>query len=63
MSNTIYEGVIGNYSFQMLDGNVIEVWGGDNDRPESYIYVTPGSIKCEKSFHTEIAYWHMTNID
>lgn len=54
-----YEGTIGSYSFQMLEDDVIEVWGFDNDRPESYIYVTKGSVKNEKDFHTEIAYWYM----
>lgn len=57
-----YEGVIGSYSFQMLEDDVIEVWGFDNDRPESYIYVNKGSVKSQKDFDTEIAYWHMQNI-
>ena len=47
----IYEGSIGNYSFQMVDENMIEVWGGmDNERPESFIYVRDGSIKTKKDY-------------
>ncbi len=59
----IYEGVIGSYSFQMTDENVIEVWGSDNDRPESYIYLREGAIKCQKDFDTEISYYYMSNTE
>jgi hypothetical protein len=59
----IYEGVIGNYSFQMTDENMIEVWGSmDNDRPESFIYVRDGSVKNKKDFDMEISYWHINNV-
>ena len=59
----IYEGSIGNYSFQMVDDNMIEVWGTmDNERPESFIYVRDGSIKNKKDFDTEISYWHINNV-
>lgn len=59
----IYEGVIGNYSFQMVDENMIEVWGSmDNDRPESFIYVRDGSVKNKKDFDMEISYWHINNV-
>lgn len=63
MSDIIYEGVIGANSFQMVSGNMIEVWGVDNERPESFIYVKDGSIKSEKDFHQEISYWHMENVN
>jgi hypothetical protein len=56
-----YEGVIGSYSFQMLEEDVIEVWGYDNDRPESYIYLSGGGVKSQKDFDTEISYWYMQN--
>lgn len=59
----IYEGVIGSYSFQMVDSTTIEVWSDfDNERPESFIFVKEGSIKDEKSFHQEISYWYMQNV-
>jgi len=57
-----YEGVIGSYSFQMTEDDIIEVWGFDNDRPESFIYLREGSVKTEKQFHEEISYWHMQNV-
>lgn len=57
----IYEGTVGSYNFQMVDDSIIEVWGFDNERPESFIYLKEGSIKNEKEFHLEISYWHMNN--
>jgi hypothetical protein len=63
MKEAIYEGVIGSYSFQMVDDNMIEIWGYDNERPESFIYVKEGSIKTEKDFHAEISYWHINNVN
>ena len=59
----LYEGTIGVTSFMMTDDSTIEVWGNNNnDTPESYIYVKPGSIRCEKDFHTEISFWYMKNV-
>lgn len=46
----------------MVEDNMIEVWGYDNERPESFIYVKDGSIKSEKEFHAEISYWHINNV-
>lgn len=60
--NIIYEGTIGSYSFQLTDENIIEVWGFDNERPESFIFVKEGSIKSKKDFETEISYWYMQNV-
>ena len=57
----IYEGSIGSYSFQYKEGDIIEVWGFDNEQPESFIYVKEGSIKSEKDFHAEISYWFFKN--
>jgi hypothetical protein len=60
----IYEGVIGGFSFQMVDSTTIEVWSDfDNEQPESYIFVKEGSINNEKSFHSEISYWYMQNVE
>lgn len=59
----IYEGVIGSYSFQYKEGDIIEVWGFDNEQPESFIYVREGSIKNEKDFHTEISYFYITKLN
>lgn len=58
-----YEAQIGSYSFQMVDDNMIEVWGYDNDRPETFIYVRDGSIRNEKDFHYEIMSWVSKNVD
>ena len=63
MKEVIYEGSIGSYSFQMVDDNMIEVWGYDNERPESFIYVKAGSITSEKNFHAEISYWYINNVN
>lgn len=57
-----YEGNIGNYSFQMIDDSIIEIWGYDDDRPESFIYLKPGSVTSEKSFQQEISFWFMENV-
>jgi len=57
-----YEGVIGSYSFQMLEDDVIEVWGYDNERPESFIYVKEGSINSQKDFDTEISYFFLEHL-
>lgn len=57
----IYEGIIGAYSFLMTDGDVIEIWGQDNDRPESFIFLREGAIKNEKDFHMEIMSWASNN--
>jgi hypothetical protein len=56
-----YEGVVGNYSFIMNDVDVIEVWGNDLERPETYIFVNPGTIKFKKDFDAEISFWWMKN--
>jgi hypothetical protein len=58
----IYEGTIGSYSFQLTDENIIEVWGFDSERPESFIFVKEGDIKTKKDFDTEISYWHIQNV-
>jgi hypothetical protein len=58
----IHEGTIGSYSFQMIDENTIEVWGFDNERPESFIFVKDGCIKSKKDFDMEISYWYMENV-
>lgn len=64
MKKTIYEGEIGSYSFQMIDGGTIEVWTDfDNERPESYIFLKEGAIKSEKEFHQEISFWYMKNVN
>lgn len=60
--NKIYEGNVGNYSFIMNESDTIEVWGDDLERPESYIFVKQGSVKCEKDFHQEISWWFMNNV-
>lgn len=57
----IYEASVGSYSFQMTDDSIIEVWGFDNERPESFIYLKEGSVKTEKDFHQEISYWCINN--
>lgn len=57
----IYEGAIGGHRFLMTDGDVIEVWGQDIDRPESFIFLDVGSIKDEKDFHMEIMNWISKN--
>ncbi len=58
-----YEGNVGNYSFIMNEADVIECWADDNnDRPETYIFVSPGSIKSKKDFDAEISFWWMKNI-
>jgi hypothetical protein len=57
-----YEGNVGNYSFIMNEETVIEVWGDDLDRPETFIFVEKGSIKTEKDFHSEISYWFLDNM-
>ena len=60
MSKSIYEAVIGGYSFVMTEETAIEVWGDfGSDFPDSYIYVKPGTIKTEKDFHKEISFWFM----
>lgn len=58
-----YEGNVGNYSFIMNEEDVIEVWGNDLERPETYIFVKAGSIKSEKDFHKEISFWFMENMN
>jgi hypothetical protein len=59
----IYEGVIGGYSFQMVDGNTIEVWSDfDNERPESFIFLKDNAVKSKKDFDMEISYWYMENV-
>ena len=58
-----YEGNVGNYSFIMNEDDVIEVWGDDLERPETYIFVKTGSIKSEKDFHKEISFWFMENMN
>ena len=60
MSNK-YEGVVGSYSFMMTEEDVIEVWGEDNENPESYIFLKEGSIKTQKDFETEISFWFLKN--
>lgn len=61
---TIHEATIGSYTFQLVDGGTIEIWSDlDNERPQSFIFVKEGSIKCEKDFHQEISYWHMNNVN
>lgn len=60
--NKIYEGNVGNYSFIMNESDTIEVWGDDLEKPESYIFVKQGSVKCEKDFHQEISWWFMNNV-
>jgi hypothetical protein len=58
-----HEGVIGAYSFQMVDDTTIEVWSDfDNERPESFIFLKEGVVKDEKTFHQEISYWYMQNV-
>lgn len=58
-----YEGTIGSYNFQMVEDDTIEVWSNfDNEHPESYIYVKPGSINNQKSFDMEISYWYLENV-
>lgn len=57
----IYEGTIGAYSFQMIDDKTIEVWGYDNEYPESYIYIKPNSITTKKDFDYEIMAWASHN--
>ena len=57
-----YEGKIGSYSFQLTDANTIEIWGFDDSRPESFIYLKEGAINSQKEFDTEISYWYMKNI-
>jgi len=57
-----YEGEVGSYSFIMTESNVIEIWGDDNDNPESFIYVKDGSVKCQKDFDTEISFWYLENV-
>lgn len=61
MSNTRYEGQIGSYSFQMIDDTTIEVWGNNDEYPESYIFLKEGSIKDKKSFDYEIMSWASIN--
>ena len=58
----LYEGTIGVTSFMMVDDSTIEVWGDDNETPESYIYVKAGSVLTEKKFHEEISFWYMRNM-
>jgi hypothetical protein len=59
----VYEGVIGGYSFQMVDGNTIEVWSDfDNERPESFIFLKDGVVKSKKDFDMEISYWYLENV-
>ena len=55
-----YEGVVGNYSF-ITNEDTIEVWGDDLERPETYIFVSPGTIKSKKDFDAEISFWWMKN--
>jgi hypothetical protein len=59
--NEKYEGSVGNYSFIMEGNDTIEIWGDDLDLPESYIVVTPSSIKSKKDFDAEISFWWMKN--
>lgn len=59
--NEKYEGNVGNYSFIMNEDDVIEVWGSDLEQPETYIFVSPGSVKNKKSFEAEISFWWMKN--
>jgi len=56
-----YEAVIGDYSFIMTSPDVIEVWGQDNENPETYIFLKEGTITNEKSFQKEISWWVMDN--
>jgi hypothetical protein len=58
----IYEASVGSYSFQMTDADIIEVWGFDNERPESFIYLKEGSVKTEKDFHYEVMSWCSKNV-
>lgn len=57
-----YEGKIGSYTFQMTDENTVEIWGFDDSRPESFIYLKEGSVNSQKEFDTEISYWYMQNV-
>ena len=60
----LYEGTIGVTGFMMTDDSTIEVWSDDNNEtPESYIYVSPGSIKNQKKFEEEISFWYMRNME
>ena len=56
-----YEGNVGNFSFIMNEADMIEIWGDDLELPESYIFVSPGSIKSKKDFDAEISFWWMKN--
>lgn len=57
----IHEGSIGSYNFQLTDENIIEVWGFDNERPESFIYLRENAIKTKKDFDYEIMSWYSNN--
>jgi hypothetical protein len=46
----------------MTDADIIEVWGFDNERPESFIYLKEGSVKTEKDFHYEVMSWCSKNV-
>jgi hypothetical protein len=61
MKRALYEGNVGSYSFIMNDEDIIEVWS-DGEYPESFIYVSPGSITSEKKFHYEISDWFIKNV-
>ena len=62
MSNAKYEGTIGSYSFQMTDETTIEVWGYDNEYPETYIFLKEGSVRTKKDFDYEISDFFFKNL-
>ena len=63
MKENIYEGVVGNYSFQMVDNLTIEVWSDTNlEHPDSYIFLKEGDVKTEKDFHYEVMLYASKNL-
>lgn len=64
MNKAKYEGVVGSYSFIMIDEeDIIEVWKDFADEhPESFIYLKKGAVKSEKDFHYEISDWYLKNV-
>lgn len=58
---SIYEGVIGGYSFSMADDGKIEVWSDTtNEFPDSFIFVN--GVNSQKDFDIEISSWYMKNV-
>ena len=63
MKEMLYEGVVGNYVFQMIERNSIEIWEDTSlEFPESYILLKDGDVKDRKDFDMEVMSWFSKNV-